>query len=136
MLQNPPALVVNTPGLPPMYHHEHVPQMVQSALIPLRLCVSYESGLMSDSLGTRRADAWTIPTDGLFVRSSIFIQYVLLLKHQQRSFERFDGVILSSTEAYEQEAVDHITQWQNGCCRIRINLQARVVWLSRHLVRV
>ena len=38
----------------------------------------------------------------------------LTLKHRQRSFERFDGLILPSREAYEQEAIDHITQWQKG----------------------
>ena len=35
------------------------------------------------------------------------------VKRRHRSFESFDGVILSSTEAYEQKAIDHITQWQN-----------------------
>ena len=40
--------------------------------------------------------------------------HVLTLKHCQRSFERFDGLILPSKEAYEQEVIDHITQWQKG----------------------
>ena len=44
----------------------------------------------------------------------VYLSTVCLnVNHRQRSFESFDGVILSSTEAYEQEAIDHITQWQN-----------------------
>ena len=107
-------------------HHEQVSEVVRSSfllllplfrsissLLPLRAntderFLRYQTGRCVDL-----SQLW--PT-GTSLILHAFYHYCTCfdVKTSSKIFRTFDGLILLSKEAYEQEAIDHIIQWQKG----------------------